>query len=225
MTSESYPVVYGTTSNMKMTSFTTRLQNAIDDVISFSGIYKNYCVCIVDAVDSTKITASLPKIKTCKYYGIFLNSMAMIAKEFGASIVKNIGDSLLYYFPHTFDVSRTDPFGDVLECGMEMIKLRSVINEKMFDAGLPPISYRISADYGSIMTAKSENSSINDIFGSPVNICAKINSLAKPNGMVIGSDLYQIVKSFPGYHFQSITSYSAGLKLQYPVYCITSIPS
>jgi hypothetical protein len=29
-----------------------------------------------------------------------------------------------------------------------------------------------------------------------MNICAKINSMAEPNGMVIGGDLYQIIKSF-----------------------------
>jgi len=29
-----------------------------------------------------------------------------------------------------------------------------------------------------------------------VNICAKINSKASPNGMVIGNDLYEILSSF-----------------------------
>ena len=40
-------------------------------------------------------------------------------------------------------------------------------------------------------TASSQNE---DLFGSTINMCAKINSKAEPNGMVIGDDLYKIVK-------------------------------
>jgi len=39
--------------------------------------------------------------------------------------------------------------------------------------------------------------------------------------MVIGGDLYQIVKSFEGYRFESIFEYHNGLKLHYPVYSIS----
>ena len=90
----------------------------------------------------------------------------------------------------------------------------------MSEYGLPLISYRISADYGTVMTAKSVNSANYDIFGPPVNICAKINRKALPNGMVIGGDLHQIVKFFPRYNFELITGYSSGLKFQYPVYSV-----
>lgn len=201
--------------------FTSRLKNALDNEISFNGDYKNYCICIVDIVNSSKITAPLPKAKVCKYYSIFLNSMAMIAKEFGGRVVKNVGDSLLYYFPQTSDNSNKHSFIDPLECSMAMIEAHDVINQKMHEQGLPPISYRISADYGNVMTAKTIASPNEDIFGSTVNICAKINRVAMPNSMVIGSDLFEIVKSFDGYQFEPVTVYSSGFKLQYPVYSVT----
>ena len=44
-----------------------------------------YCVCFVDMVNSTEVTARIAdgnKIK--KYYEIFLNAMATLAKNFGA---------------------------------------------------------------------------------------------------------------------------------------------
>jgi len=202
-------------------SLETSLRTGLDEIVSFSGTYKNYCVCIVDVVNSTKITATLPREKMCKYYSIFLNAMALIAKEFGASVVKIIGDSMLYYFPETSDVYKKLSFADSLECGMAMIDAHRIINTKMSEERLPHVDYRISADYGSIMTAKSVTSLNDDVFGSSVNICAKINSLAESNGMVIGGDLYQIVKSFIGYDFKPVTDCSIGLKLQYPVYSIT----
>ena len=201
-------------------SFTARLKNAFDGEISFSSSYKNYCICIIDIVNSSKITATLPKAKVCKYYSIFLNSMAMIAKEFDGKVVKNVGDSLLYYFPQTSNSSYKHSFIDPLECGMVMIEAHCIINQKMREAELPPVNYRISADYGSVMTAKTMTSSNEDIFGSTVNICAKINHVAIPNSMVIGSDLYEVVKSFDGYHFEPVAVYSSGFKLQYPVYSV-----
>lgn len=199
-------------------SFTTRLKNALDNEISFNGGYKNYCVCIVDIVNSSKITASLSKEKVCKYYSIFLNSMAMIAKEFGGKVVKNVGDSLLYYFPYTSDSSDKHSFVDPLECSMAMIEAHGLINQKMHEEGLPPVNYRISADYGSVVTAKTVTSANEDVFGATVNICAKINHIAAPNSMVIGCDLFEIVKSFDGYQFEPVAVYSSGFKLQYPVY-------
>jgi len=201
--------------------FTSRLKNELDNEISFNGDYKNYCICIVDIVNSSKITAPLPKAKVCKYYSVFLNSMAMIAKEFGGIVVKNVGDSLLYYFPQTTDNSNKHGFIDPLECSMAMIEAHDVINQKMREQGLPPVNYRISADYGSVMIAKTVASPNEDVFGATVNICARINHVAIPNSMVIGSDLFEIVKSFDGYQFEPVTVYSSGFRLQYPVYSVT----
>jgi len=54
---------------------------------------------------------------------------------------------------------------------------------------------------GKNIVAKSTNSDGYDLFGHTMNICAKINSKAPPNGMVIGNALYQVLKSFSSPHF------------------------
>ena len=69
----------------------------------------------------------------------------------------------------------------------------------MNQEGLPSISYRISANYGMVEIARSGPSQNIDLFGSAVNVCAKINSKAPPNGMVIGEDLYQVIKDHSSY--------------------------
>src|SRR5689334_17414737 len=102
-----------------------------------------------------------------------------------------------------------------------MIESNSIINEKMQDKDLPSVNYRVSVDYGSVMIAKSLNSVMDDIFGSTVNLCAKINSKAIPNSIVMGGDMQQIVKNFTEYDFNLLTSYSSGLKLDYPIYSVT----
>ena len=201
-------------------SLRNRLQDTLEEIISFPGTHRNLCVCFVDAVNSTKITAPLAKEKVCKYYSIFLNAMATVAKEFGATVVKNVGDSLLYYFQNTSNSTNVNAFAKSLECGLEMINARSIVNDIMSEYDLPPVSYRISADYGSVLTAKSIQSPIDDIFGPAVNICAKMNHMAMPNSMIIGGDLYQIVKLFDSYKFHSLSGVMSGLKLEYPVYSV-----
>ena len=76
-----------------------------------------------------------------------------------------------------------------------MVDSHKEINEKMKKAKMPKLDYRISIAYGSVRIAKVFTSSVEDIFGSTVNKCSKINRLAKPNGIVIGNSLYQIIKS------------------------------
>jgi class 3 adenylate cyclase len=202
------------------TQFVRHLKEALYDEITFSGSYKSCCVGIVDAINSTNTTAKLVNGKLCRYYSIFLNAMAVIVKEFDGIVIKNIGDSLLYYFPKTSDGISRSAFINTLECGMAMIESHAIINQRMYEENIPSVDYRISMDYGNVMIAKSSNSLNEDIFGSTVNLCAKMNSKAAPNSIVIGGDLHQNIKNLERYNFNLLSGYSSGLKLDYPIYSI-----
>jgi two-component system, OmpR family, response regulator ChvI len=207
-------------------SFPASSRNMSDkEEISFSSKSENYCVSFVDIVNSTNITAQISHTeKIGKYYSIFINTMATLARNYGAKITKNAGDSLIYYFPKTADSTNKAAFIDVIECGLTMISAGTVLNTKMYEEGLPSIDYRISADYGRVGIVSSAISQNDDLFGPTMNICSKINSKALPNQMVIGGDLYQIIKSFSNhrddYRFKSVGEYSVGFKQMYPVYSV-----
>src|ERR671910_211481 len=192
--------------------------------ISFLDHSQNYCVCFVDMVDSTKITAEISdRRKIGQYYAIFINTMAIVAKNNGAQIAKNAGDALIFYFPETSDSDNEAAFNNPFECFTTMILAHDIINSKLHSESLPSVSYRISADYGRVEIATSTSSKSEDLFGSTMNICAKINSMAEPNGIVIGGDLYQIIKSFSfvnnRYEFSELRGgYSIGFNHRYPVY-------
>jgi CheY-like chemotaxis protein/class 3 adenylate cyclase len=188
------------------------------------------CVGIVDIVNSTKITANIGISEdVAKYYSIFINTMASIARNFGAEVVKNVGDSVIFFFPKTSETT-TDktPFLDVLMCALTMCVAHVSMNEKYKDHHLPPINYRISSDYGKIEVARSGPSRVVDVFGSTVNICAKVNSRAPLNGLIIGGDLYQIVKGYQelssSFNIKKMGAYSTeGSKTpSYPLYSVTS---
>ena len=196
--------------------------------ISFHDRSMNCCIGFVDMVNSTKVTAEIPeRQKVGQYYSLFINTMALLAKNYGAKIVKNAGDALIFYFPDSSDPANETAFKDILECFTTMILARDIINAKLHSVNLPPVSYRISADYGRVEVATSTSSKGEDLFGSTMNICAKINSMAEANGIVIGGDLYRIIKSFSfvnnGYEFRELQGgYSIGFDNKYPVYTALS---
>jgi len=202
----------------------------VAEEISFTGGSQNCCVCFIDIVDSTRITTfeitDPQKIK--RYYSTFINTMAALARDFDATVIKNTGDSVIFYFPKTTDSSNNtmSAFKNVFECGLTMISVNPIINVKLQkEEGLPNLSYRISADYGRVEIAKSLTSTSEDLFGPTVNLCAKINSRAEPNGMVIGNNLYQVTKTkFDHlYHFNKIDGYSIdNSDNKYSVYSIVS---
>jgi len=183
-----------------------------DPFMKFSKKYDALCVSMVDISNSTFITASLSLEKTTQYYSLFLNSMAKVAKIFGAKVVKNIGDSILFYFPTEI------PIRKVLDCNIAMINLRKPLIDTFRMCGLPEIDYRVSADYGPTLIAMCEKTNQEDIFGNSVNICSKINRLAEKNSLVVGSDLYHIVKGISEYTFRHTKNYESGFKVKYPVY-------
>ena len=141
--------------------------------VLFSGHLNRYCVCLIDIVNSTNTTAALKAQEISKYFTLFLNSMAIIIRNFGGQIIKNAGDGLIFYFQTPSDVLHESPFEDILECLFTMIDAHDDINAKLAQDGLPSLNYRISADYGKLERVKSASSKIEDLFGSAMNICER----------------------------------------------------
>src|SRR5918996_2284082 len=192
-----------------------------DDLV-FHGFSSDFCVCMLDIVDSTAVTSSLAlEDKFRKFYSLFVNSASPVISRFGGRVLKTGGDSIIYYFPRASEEKRVEGFKNVLECGISLVDLRGTINGLYKKEGIQPIGYRISADYGRLELAESRFSKDQDFFGPTMNLCAKINNKAPPNSMVIGGDLHQIVKNLHSlekqFHFQEISEYSIGLKQRYPI--------
>jgi two-component system, OmpR family, response regulator ChvI len=194
-----------------------------DGEISFQ-YSENYCVCFVDLVDSTRLASRIRQSgRVQEFYSTYINSLSAIAKSYSSVNVKNTGDCLINYFPATSDSSDADAFRRVLECGFAILSERPELNKKLASMNLPALSYRISCDYGRVEVGKISGTQTNDLFGSTMNICAKINCMAQPNTMVVGGDLYQILKglSISEYSYHDNGAYSLGLPKAYPVYAVT----
>jgi CheY-like chemotaxis protein len=198
-----------------------------DDIV-FQGIASDFCVCMLDIVNSTTITSSLfTEDKIRKFYSVFVNSISPVIAHYGGKILKTGGDSVIYYFPDTAEIGRMEAFQNVLECGVALLELRTAINRLYESEGIPPIGYRISADYGRLEMAESRFSRDQDFFGPTMNLCAKINTKAPHNSIVIGGDLHQVIRKLhsleKSFQLEEISELSIGLKQRYPVYLVIPI--
>jgi len=180
------------------------MKNFSSKGIRFSGDSIKSCVGFIDLVDSTKNTITMEGLDYIrKYYSTFINSVSENVKSYSGKGIKNIGDCLLFYFPKTTDVNNIGVFIEAIECGCKILDKRYNINQELSKQQLPPFNYRISMDYGLVEVALGSNNKEVDLFGSVVNECAKINSLSKSNGLVIGKNLYNLlIKSAFGKEFE-----------------------
>ncbi len=105
--------------------------------ISFSGEVQDYCVCFIDIIGSTKISSGLGHSELSRYYELFLNAIAHIARNFEAKVIKNAGDALIFYFDDTSDPKNVMKFKNVLDCGLTMGIASNTLNAKMLSEIAP----------------------------------------------------------------------------------------
>ena len=202
-------------------------KNLKKNEVNFSSKSENFCISFIDIVGSTQITSNLYNRKKIEvFYTVFINEVADIVKKHNGKILKTVGDGVIFFFPETSNVENIKSFRDAIECLLNLVSSRSIINTNLQKEMLPGISYRISADYGMLEVAMSgETSSSYDLFGPTLNFCSKMNKRAPANGIVIGGDLWRIINSFPSladhYYFEEIKTMDwKTIRYSYPVYLL-----
>ena len=84
--------------------------------IKFINYTQQYCIGIIDIVNSTNETSKISSPnKLRKYYSLFLNTMSSVINSCNGKVIKTIGDSLFFYFPKTCNETNGSAFHDVFE--------------------------------------------------------------------------------------------------------------
>ena len=188
------------------------------------------CVCFIEFESSiNNIAIAEDHLQIREYYSTVINSLSQIINRYNGKIVKSLGDRLLCYFLNFSDLNNEKAMEEVIECGLKILEKREDINkELLMKNNLPSVeNYKISLDYGVVDLALAGDNYQIDIFGSPVNLCSKINSsssLAPHNTIIIGNNFYRILKSFPNilnkYNFINNGEFKVTENIGYPTYNI-----
>src|SRR3989338_1186242 len=116
---------------------------------------------------------------------IFLQRANDLIKKYQGVTVKTTGDGLFAYFP-----AITSP-AEIVKCGVEIIqafkKLKSFQNDSK-------IEIKISIDFGPTYNGAVINSKFYDPIGTPVDRCARLNSIAKNNEILFSQQFIETTK-------------------------------
>ena len=149
-------------------------------------------VLYVDLVGSTNITLRLPTEKIAIIISSFAQEMALAIKQHNGYVLKFVGDAVIGYFMHTSVLLAAD---NAVSCAKLMIRIMDEgINPILNNYDYPDLLVHIGLDYGDNMVVRygsdHEKSHV-DILGPTMNIAAKIQSMAKPQQILIGAHVYE----------------------------------
>ena len=148
-------------------------------------------VLFVDLVGSTNISLTLPEEKVAIIISSFAQEMALAIKQHNGFVLKFVGDAVIGYFMHTSVLIAAD---NAVSCAQRMIQnMNQGVKPILNNYDYPDLLLHIGLDYGDNMIVRygsdKEKSHV-DILGPTMNIAAKIQSMAKPQQILIGQDVY-----------------------------------
>jgi class 3 adenylate cyclase len=154
-------------------------------------------VLYVDLVGSTTMTLEMPAEKIAIIISSFAQEMAAVIRQHHGYVLKFVGDAVIGYF--VSEESGTDAADDSVLCAKSMITvIQKGINPILNQYDYPDLMVKVGVDFGQNIVvrygADVKHSHV-DLMGPAMNIAAKIQNMAKPNQILIGSDVFQRLHS------------------------------
>jgi len=153
-------------------------------------------VLYVDLVGSTTMTLEMPAEKIAIIISSFSQEMAAVIRQYHGYVLKFVGDAVIGYFVSDEDkIYGTGATDDAVNCAKSMVSvIQKGINPILNQYDYPDLMVKIGVDFGQNIIvrygADIENSHV-DLMGPAMNIAAKIQHMAKPNQILIGTDVFQ----------------------------------
>jgi len=149
----------------------------------------------VDLVGSTTMTLEMPAEKIAIIISSFAQEMAAVIRQYHGYVLKFVGDAVIGYFvSDEDDIYGTGSADDAVNCAKSMISIiQKGINPILNQYDYPDLMVKIGVDFGQNIVvrygADIKHSQV-DLIGPPMNIASKIQNFAKPNQILIGSDVF-----------------------------------
>lgn len=154
-------------------------------------------VMFVDINGSTELSLSLPDKKFILIVQCFAQEITHLVSGYGGYVFKYEGDAVITLFPTMHDFILACKHA--LNCSRTILDLiTKVVNPSLTAHDLPEITVKIGLAYGNtsiVLYGKNLEKSHIDIVGPSISMASKITSVAKPNQVLVGELIYNILKS------------------------------
>lgn len=157
----------------------------------------------IDLVGSTRLSSTLPADRLAAIVQAFTQEMSITITAYGGYVLKYVGDAILAFFLANDD--KYLPCINAVNCARSMIKIvRAGINPILNQYDYPEINVRVGIDLGENVvvqygwdTHRVDDKKLQiphyDILGYTINIATKMTTLAKPDQIVIGQMVYDVL--------------------------------
>ncbi len=147
----------------------------------------------VDLVGSTTMTLEMPAEKIAIIVSSFSQEMGSVIRQHHGYVLKFVGDAVIGYF--VAEGNGLLAADNAVNCAKSMISvIQKGINPILNQYDYPDLMVKIGVDFGQNIVVRygsdAEHSHV-DLMGPAMNIAAKIQAMAKPNQILIGSDVYE----------------------------------
>jgi class 3 adenylate cyclase len=163
-------------------------------------------VLYVDLVGSTTMTLEMPEEKIAIIVSSFSQEMAAVIRQHHGYVLKFVGDAVIGYF--VADENGLFAADNAVNCAKSMISvIQKGINPILNQYDYPDLMVKIGVDFGQNIVVRYGADVVNspvDLMGPAMNIAAKIQNMAKPNQILIGSDVYQRIHPVTQKEFSQI---------------------
>lgn len=180
-------------------------QNALKE---YAESKATFVILFIDLVDSTRLSMTLPVSRLATIIQSFTQEMSLIISTYGGYALKYIGDAILAFF--VVDPLSSDNLYlrciNAISCACSMIKVVCQgINPILNQYDYPELSVRIGIDVGenAVVQFGWDTHTLDgkivlkdphfDILGYTISITAKMTAFAKPDQIVIGQLVYDVL--------------------------------
>jgi adenylate cyclase len=157
----------------------------------------NLVIMIIDVNNSTEMSLTLSEDRFALLIQTFAQEISIAVTGYGGYVFKYVGDAVIALFPGEYD--KLKACNNALNSATSILQIiREVINPAFKENGLPEISIKIGLTHGYalvLLYGPSLEKAHIDLIGSSISLASKIVSIAKPNQVLIGESIYNIVMS------------------------------
>jgi adenylate cyclase len=157
----------------------------------------NLVIMFADINNSTQLSLTLEDSRFALMVQVFAQEISNIVFGFDGYVFKYEGDAVIILFPAMYDEALA--CRNALNCSMAILEIvTQVINPAFKASDLPEITVKIGLAYGKTLVVVYGRSLVRshvDIVGSSISMASKITAIAKPNQVLVGEQIYNILLS------------------------------
>lgn len=148
-------------------------------------------VLMSDIAGFSQLATRLESERVVELLNVYLSGMTDVVDQYDGAIDEFIGDAVLVIFGAPLLME--DHASRAVACAVAMQGRMTDINAELAGRGLPPLEMTVAVNSGEVVvgTIGSEKRAKYGVVGSPVNLTARIQTLAAPGEVLISETTYR----------------------------------